>query len=145
MARQIARLSNDKINAASTRGLYADGGSLYLLVGPTGAKSWVFRYRANGKLRDMGLGSIHTVGLAEARKRAQQHRLARLDGIDPLDLKKARQTDARLNAARAMTFKACAEGYMAANRTGWGARHASIWQQSIVDHAYRYRRSIPRC
>jgi hypothetical protein len=118
MARQIARLSNDKINAASKRGLYADGGGLYLLVGPTGAKSWVFRYRANGKLRDMGLGPIHTVGLAEARKRAQQHRLTKLDGIDPLDLKKAMQADARLKAARAMTFKACAEGYMAANRTG---------------------------
>jgi integrase len=143
MARQIARLCNDKVNAASKRGLYADGGGLYLLVGPTGAKSWVFRYRANGRLRDMGLGAIHTVGLAEARKRAQQHRLARLDGIDPLDLKKARQTDAKLKAAKAMTFKACAEGYMAANRAGWGTRHASIWQQSVIDHAYPVLGDLP--
>jgi integrase len=143
MARQISRLTNDRVNAASTRGLYADGGGLYLLVGPTGAKSWVFRYRANGRLRDMGLGAIHTVGLAEARKRAQQHRLARLDGIDPLDLKKAKRTEARLKAARAMTFTACAEGYMAANRAGWGTRHAAIWQQSIVDHAYPVLGDLP--
>jgi integrase len=143
MARQIARLSSDKVNAASTRGLYADGGGLYLLVGPTGSKSWVFRYRVNGKLRDMGLGPIHTVGLVEARRRAQQHRLARLDGIDPLDLKKARQADAKLKAARAMTFKACAEGYMAANRAGWGTRHAAIWEQSIVDHAYPVLGDLP--
>jgi hypothetical protein len=143
VARQIARLTNDKVNAASTRGLYADGGGLYLLVGPTGAKSWVFRYRINGKLRDMGLGPTHTVGLAEARKRAQQHRLARLDGIDPLEIKAAKRTEARLKVARAMTFKACTDGYMAANRAGWGTRHAAIWEQSVVDHAYPVLGDLP--
>jgi integrase len=143
MARAINRLTDVAIRRATEPGMYGDGANLYLHVNPAGAKSWVFRYRANGRLRDMGLGAIHTVGLTEARKRAQQHRLARLDGIDPLDLKMARQAEARLNAARAMTFKACAEGYMAANRAGWGTRHAAIWEQSIVDHAYPMLGDLP--
>jgi integrase len=143
MARGINRLTDVAIRRATEPGMYGDGANLYLHVSPTGAKSWVFRYRINGKLRDMGLGPIHTVGLAEARKRAQQHRLARLDGIDPLDLKKAKRTEARLTAARAMTFRACTEGYMAANRAGWGTRHAAIWEQSVVDHAYPVLGDLP--
>ena len=50
--------------------MYADGAGLYLLVGPTGAKSWIYRFMLNGKAREMGLGPMHTIGLAEARKRA---------------------------------------------------------------------------
>lgn len=34
--------------------MYADGGGLYLRIGPTGAKSWVFRFMLVGKRRDMG-------------------------------------------------------------------------------------------
>jgi integrase len=143
MARAVNRLTDAGVRRTTKPGLYGDGANLYLHVGPTGAKSWIFRYRANGKLRDMGLGPIHTVGLAKARKRAQQHRLTKLDGIDPLDLKKVRNTDAKLKAARAMTFKACAEGYMAANRAGWGTRHAATWEQSVVDHAYPVLGDLP--
>ena len=35
--------------------MYADGGGLYLQVGPTGAKSWIFRYMLEGRARAMGL------------------------------------------------------------------------------------------
>ncbi|MDT0576898.1 Arm DNA-binding domain-containing protein [Croceicoccus sp. F390] len=41
-------------------GKYVDGEGLYLLVKPTGAKSWVLRIQADGKRHDIGLGSVNS-------------------------------------------------------------------------------------
>lgn len=50
-------------------GLHADGAGLYLHVGRGGTKSWVLRYSIYGRTREMGLGSLTAVGLADdARK-----------------------------------------------------------------------------
>ena len=49
-----------------------------------GSKSWVFRFKDNGKLRERGLGPTHTVNLAEAREKARGCRKLRLEGIDPI-------------------------------------------------------------
>ena len=51
-------------------GRIADGGGLYLLVKPSGARSWIFRATVAGKVRDVGLGSAsgaRAITLAEAR------------------------------------------------------------------------------
>ena len=45
---------------------------LYLVVQPSGAKSWALRYRANGTPRKLTLGAYPSVDLANARRRAQQ-------------------------------------------------------------------------
>jgi hypothetical protein len=62
MARTVSKLSSATVKNASQRGYYSDGGGLYLQVGATGSKSWVFRYKVGGKLHEMGLGALHTVG-----------------------------------------------------------------------------------
>jgi hypothetical protein len=94
MAREIAKLKALDVSRTSKPGYYGDGGNLYLLVGPTGAKSWVFRYRVpaptpdkpkHSRLREMGLGPTHALSLAEARERAREWRRERLDGIDPIE------------------------------------------------------------
>jgi hypothetical protein len=73
----------------------------------------------------MGLGPLHTVSLAEARKRAADARLKALDGIDPIDDKRAKRARGRLEAAKAITFKESAEKYIEANRAGRkNANHA---------------------
>ncbi len=68
-------------------GRHCDGRGLYLLVKATGMRSWVFRYRKNGKLRDMGLGGAGTYGegvsLPEARKRAAALMKSIRAGLDP--------------------------------------------------------------
>ena len=66
-------------------GMHADGGCLYLQVaaskdGKRFNRSWIFRYRVAGRLRDMGLGSVDTLSLSEARERAREQRQKRLDG-----------------------------------------------------------------
>lgn len=83
MAR-IRVLTALKIKQKLKPGMYADGLGLYQKVRPGNSKSWIFRYRTGGKLRDMGLGPFHTVSLAEAREKAEVCRAMRLKGLDPL-------------------------------------------------------------
>jgi Arm DNA-binding domain len=81
------------VEAAKAKGptVLHDGGGLYLRVSPTGSKSWVFRFQLNGKRRDMGLGPYPDISLAEARRKAAEHRHQRREGIDPLDAKAAQR------------------------------------------------------
>ena len=109
MARTIGKLTALAVQRAKRRGYYGDGGGLFLQVSATGAKSWVFRFKEAGRLHEMGLGPVHTVGLAEARERARECRRMRLDGLDPIASRKAARTQAKLDAAKAMTFQQCAE------------------------------------
>src|SRR5262245_27203450 len=53
-------------------GRHGDGGCLWLQVGPTGTKAWLFRYMIEGRARAMGLGSAETFSLKEARERAKR-------------------------------------------------------------------------
>src|ERR1700722_18691741 len=105
MARVIGKLTALAVSRAAKRGYLADGGGLYLQVSPSGAKSWVFRFREAGKLREAGLGATHTFSLAEAREKALQYRKARHDGIDPIEARKAMRLADKLDAAKAMTFR----------------------------------------
>lgn len=57
MARALNKLSDNSVKAAKKSGRHSDGGGLYLYVGPTGAKSWVFVWTRDGKKREMGLGA----------------------------------------------------------------------------------------
>lgn len=138
MARTIEKLSPAKVKAAKRPGLYGDGAGLALHVGPTGSKSWVLRYMIDGKAREMGLGPLHVVGLADARKLAAKARwLIRVDGVDPLEARHAERVARRQDAARGVTFQACAAKYIAANRVGWkNAKHALQWGVSLATYAY---------
>ena len=68
MARAIGRLKAVTVLKAKKPGLLADGGGLYLRIGPTGAKSWVYRYQLSGRRHDMGIGPYPLISLADARE-----------------------------------------------------------------------------
>jgi integrase len=143
----VARAANRLTAVAVTRakpGLFADGHGLYLRVGPTGAKSWVFRYRRLGRLHDMGLGPCHTVSLAEARLAALECRRQRLLGIDPLKAKREALARERIADAGTMSFRACAEGYIKAHQTGWrNAKHAAQWPSTLAAYVYPVFGALP--
>lgn len=130
-------------------GFYCDGGGLYLSVrnlkgGEGVARSWIFRYRRLGRLRDLGLGSTATVGLAAARERARQARQKLLDGIDPIEERTAAKAAAAVSAARSMTFEQCAESYIEANRAGWkSAKHADQWRSTLMTYAHPIIGALP--
>ncbi|GBR52561.1 hypothetical protein GCM10007872_27940 [Gluconobacter sphaericus NBRC 12467] len=53
----MGRLSATSVKATKESGRYGDGDGLYLVVTPSGSKSWVCRVQKNGKRRDIALGS----------------------------------------------------------------------------------------
>jgi integrase len=137
MAREIGRLSPSGVEKETKPGMHPDGGGLYLLVSESGSKSWIYRFMLNGKAREMGLGPLRLIGLKEARRRAIEAGRLRLDGIDPVETRKAARIAAKLEAARAITFKQCAEAYIKAHRAGWrNDKHAAQWSATLEAYAY---------
>jgi Arm DNA-binding domain len=135
--RQSNRLSAQAVRHAAAPGLYPDRWGLYLLVGPSGTKSWVYRYRQDGRLRGKGLGPLHLVSLAEAREAAQVWRKLRYQGGDPITARRAAKAEKRLEAAKAINFRQCAERYIAAHRAGWkNAKHAAQWPSTLATYVY---------
>lgn len=133
----MAKLNALKIARATEPGLYGDGDGLYLQVGPTGKRSWIFRYTNAGRRRDMGLGSLDLVSLSEARAKALDARKLLLAGIDPIEARKETKQAAVAAAARSVTFKAAAEQFIAANKSGWrNAKHAAQWTATLEAYAY---------
>jgi integrase len=144
MARSINQLSPRSVATKTSRGRYADGGGLYLQVSDNGAKSWLFRFMLNGKARQMGLGSLNTFTLAEARDAALQCRKLIHDGIDPIEHRKVVRGTALANAMKAMTFKACAEKYISSHSAGWkSVKHANQWTNTLTTYAYPIFGDLP--
>jgi integrase len=143
MARALNRLSPVKVKTTKRTGMYADGGGLYLQVKvkDSGAinKSWVFRYaisdtHENGrqKERQMGLGSLDTISLAEAREKALNCRKLRDQGVDPIEARRAERANSALEAARIMSFDQCRDAFIAAKQAGWrNVKHASQWRNTL--------------
>src|SRR5216683_7548081 len=144
MARASNKLSAVEDKGISLRGMYHDGGGLYLQVSAGGARSWIFRFMLDRRAREMGLGPVHTIPLAEARKRAAECRRMRLDGIDPIEARSTQRDQKKLEAAKAMTFDACAAAYLAAHNTSWrNAKHRDQWRNTLTSYAGPVLGSLP--
>src|SRR5215204_2728741 len=83
------------------------------------ARSWVFRYAVDGRERYMGLGSANTLNLAEAREKALECRKLRLAGMDPIEHRETQRLQARVNAAKAITFSQCVDAYLESHEPSW--------------------------
>ena len=77
----------------------ADERGLYLLVKPTGAKCWRFKYRHGGHEHLLSFGMFPDVGLAEARGRRDDARRKLRDGIDPAAEQRAMKANANATFA----------------------------------------------
>jgi integrase len=136
MLRQTYKLNALAVQRLNSAGRYADGGCLYLQVSPQLTKSWLFRYRLRGRSREMGLGPVSLVSLAEARAKALEGRKLLLDGVDPIENRAAKHRQLQLESAKAMTFDQCAASYINAHRAGWkNAKHAAQWESTLTTYA----------
>ncbi len=92
MAKSLTVLSVESAKPKAARYEISDAGSgLYLVVQPSGAKSWALRYRIGSRPRKYTLGSYPKLGLVEARKLARKEMEAVAEGVDPADKKAARR------------------------------------------------------
>src|SRR5258708_454921 len=148
MAKGLNKLSDRQVRTAKV-GMHGDGGNLWLKV--TAGKnaqlnrSWLFRYATgemttskNGKPRKvervMGLGSLDSVSLSAARRKATDARALLAAGQDPIKGRNDQRAAQAALAARAMTFDQCCDGYVADHEKGWTAKHKRVWTNSIRDH-----------
>lgn len=123
-------LSAAKVRQTTQPGKYADGNGLYLVVDPSGAKRWLLRIVVCGKRRDMGLGGVSTVSLAEARNKAAIYRKEAREGGDPIATRK-KATD------RLPTFKTLAETIHERLAPSWkNSKHAAQWISTLKQYAF---------
>lgn len=125
----MGRLSATAVKAAKQPGRYGDGDGLYLLIGRTGARSWVCRVQKEGKRRDIGLGSVKKVSLSLARERAAKVRSQVEVGLDPIA--------ERRKEAGIPTFREAAAIVFAENKKNWGnAKHRDQWLTTLTTYAF---------
>jgi integrase len=144
MARTLNRLSALQVKALSKVGLHNDGGGLYLQISPAGTKSWKFRYTLAGRVRDMGLGALADIPLADARELAAQNRRLVKLGTDPIEQRRQERAQKALEAARAVTFQDMAAMHIAAHSPRWrSAKHAKQWEATLRAYAFPVFGSLP--
>ena len=117
-------------------GRHADGNGLYLFVQPTGTRSWIQRLVIRGRRRELGLGSLALVPLAEAREKALANRKLAREGGDPLA--ERRRTEG------IPTFAEAATRVLEQKRPGWRNRkHAQEWLSSLRRVAFPRIGKVP--
>jgi len=137
MARVLHGLSDIAVRAKKRPGYVADGGNLYLRVAPGGSKQWMFRFALRGRTRDAGLGPYPTISLVQARQEAERLRRLVATGIDPIEARNEEREAARVAAAKAVTFEACAREFIASHEQGWrGPSTAKLWCAALATHVY---------
>ena len=120
-------LTVHRVKAETRPGRYGDGGTLFLLVTPTGSKCWVQRLTIRGKRHDIGLGSVALVSLAKARIRSLANRVTVAEGGDPLAAKRK---------SAMPTFQQAAARTLDAKRAHWrSGKTAANWTQSLAMYA----------
>ena len=89
MGKLTAKEVSAKVKGKSGR--FADGGGLYFVVPKSGQPYWMLRYTANKKRKEMTLGKLADLSLADARLEAALKMKQQREGLDPLLAKKRQQ------------------------------------------------------
>ncbi|MFM0609095.1 Arm DNA-binding domain-containing protein [Paraburkholderia sediminicola] len=133
------RLSALRVAKEVVPGHYADGGGLYMQIAGSGARSWVFRFKLDGRVREMGLGPLSRVSLGEARKLATGYRDMVRDLIDPILVRREQQRRQLLDISSDtnITFREAAEAFIRGQEPQWRNRkHVQQWGNTLRTYAY---------
>lgn len=125
MAQAWNRISPTKLKGLAVPGFHADGGGLYVRVRETGGRSFVFVSTKGGKRREITIGPVSDMTLAEAR--AARDRLRR---GEPL----------RQAGGEFANFGEWADHWVAGKESEWGnAVHRKQWKDTFKVHAKALR------
>lgn len=116
----MGKLNSKIIRDLTAPGRYGDGDGLYLFIRQGGSRQWMLRIVVRGRRCDIGLGSVTTMTLAEAREAAHAMRKAAKQGGDPIqERRKGNSTP---------TYREAAELVWKKHRPSWkNAKHADQW------------------
>ncbi|MBI0551550.1 tyrosine-type recombinase/integrase [Pectobacterium parmentieri] len=114
----------------------ADGGGLYLLVKPNGARYWRLKYRVAGKEKLLALGVYPDVTLADARAKRDEAKRGIAGGIDPSEAK--RKEKAILEAQVNNTFQDIATEWHSSKLKKWSEGYASDIMEAFNKDVFPY-------
>lgn len=126
----MGKLTAVQLRNLSEPGRYSDGEGLILkFVGP-GRGSWIVRVQADGKRRDIGLGTLADVSLADAREAARHIRREMRAGVDIVIERKKERSEVP-------TFKAAAEAVHAESKIAWkNGKHQAQWINTLEAYVF---------
>ena len=137
MPRELDKLKAVNVGKIREVGRHSDGGGLLLAVTKTKsdfARSWLFQYTSptTGKVRQKGLGPLHTVKLGEARDIAEDLRKLVKNGIDPIEKELTEARAARVASASKVSFEKRAREYIKSHQSTWrNPIHRNQWVTSL--------------
>ncbi|PTQ74687.1 integrase [Nitrosomonas oligotropha] len=130
MTREVRKLKAIQINSLPP-GTHSDGGNLFLRVRESGSRSWVFRYKQNGRAIELGLGSTNDRTLAEVRDAANDMRRAIARGQSPKEVLRVEKPG--------KTFAEYARECIEHKKAGWrNSKHASQWTNTLAQYAFPF-------
>ena len=91
----MASLTSKSVSAKvkGEPGRFSDGGGLYLVVPKVGSAYWMLRFTSNKKRKEMTIGRVDDLSLADARTEAALKMKQLREGLDPLVAKQRSQYD----------------------------------------------------
>lgn len=113
-----------------------DGGGLFLLVKPNGAKFWRYKYRLAKRENLFALGQYPDTGLQKARELHADARKLVEQGVHPSAQKQANRLIA--SAATANTFEVVAREWIEETKSNWTPTY--LQQVETTLEAYVFRR-----
>ncbi|MGY3017839.1 integrase [Pseudomonas sp. TE6283] len=144
---KLAGKTVESLVRAGVPGKTNDGEGLYFQISKAGASSWIFRYKLEGKGREMGLGPYPAVTLAEARQLAAAQRKVLAAGADPLAARdaarEAKREAERQAQARRITFETLAVEYQAAHGASWSEKWRKGWLRKLELYAFPVIGKLP--
>jgi hypothetical protein len=142
MALTDIRIRNAK--AAEKAYKLSDGGGLYLLVTPVGARYWRMDYRFAGKRRTLAVGVYPLVTLSDARTRREDARGMLANNVDPSSAKRAAKRSSKL--ATGNSFKAVACEWIDNQRHRLAPRYRALIHSRLEADIFPYivRDPLPR-
>ncbi|MGN6620660.1 MAG: tyrosine-type recombinase/integrase [Sphingomonas sp.] len=133
----MGRLTATKIRALSEAGRHSDGDGLFLEMNGKGSGRWFLRVQSGGRRRDIGLGSLKSVSLADAREAASIIRKKIAQGIDPV----AERRQERLVIP---SFREAAKAVHAEHQEGWkNGKHQKQWLTTLETYAFPSIGDVP--
>jgi len=126
----MGKLTARTVASLKKAGRYTDGDGLMLFIDKSGSRRWVLRAQFNGRRRDIGLGGLKDVSLAEARSQAEDMRRLIRNGGDPI-------AERRKKMDLAPTFEKVARKVFEEFSPAWrNKKHAGQWLSSLESYAF---------
>ncbi len=126
----MGKLTALKVKALTEPGSYVDGDGLMLVIGATGAARWKLRATIAGKRRDVGVGSLKVLSLADARAKAAELRRQIAMGLDPI-------AERKKVVDPIPTFKEAAGRVHEEQKASWkNGKHQDQWINTLTTYAF---------